>query len=156
MTAPRLGVLVVVVALAVVAAIDLGLPAGPLLEGVVLVAATTVGLTAAHRLQVAGREPARRRASRVEVDPPLHLAVSEGLASSGGLHHRLVPVLRPLAQHRCERHGTSLDDPVGARSLLGPELHDLVRPDRPRPRDRDAPGVDPALLARAVDRLAAL
>jgi hypothetical protein len=70
---------------------------------------------------------------------------------------RLRPVLVEVAEVRLARRGLRLDrDAAEARRLLGPTAWDLVRPDRPRPKDRDAPGIPPRDLEEILDRLEAL
>jgi hypothetical protein len=58
------------------------------------------------------------------------------------LHLRVRPLLREIAAHRLgKRYGISLDaEPGRARELVGASAWELVRPDRPPPRDRLAPG----------------
>jgi len=57
-------------------------------------------------------------------------------------YYRLRPTVRRVAASRLALRGIDLDAPTGsAEALLGPEAWDLVRPDRPRPRDHDAPGL---------------
>ena len=43
-----------------------------------------------------------------------------------------------------------------SRRLLGPAVWELVRPDRPTPRGRDAPGISPSRLEAMLDVLEAL
>jgi hypothetical protein len=74
------------------------------------------------------------------------------LASSNAydLHARLLPDLREIADARLERSGRS----------AGPETlgaaWELLRPDRPAPDDRFAPGIKEAELRSVVDTLARL
>ena len=80
-------------------------------------------------------------------------------SGSSGLdaHSRLRPVLVEIADARLARRGLRLERDVGeARRLLGPKAWDLVRPDRPPPEDRDAPGIAPGDLEEILDRLEAL
>jgi hypothetical protein len=74
------------------------------------------------------------------------------------LHARLRPVLREVAELRlAARRGISLDgDPAAAAAALGPDLWELVRPDRRPPADRTAPGLPVATLRAMVDRLEAI
>ncbi|HEX2302354.1 MAG TPA: hypothetical protein VHH57_01915 [Gaiella sp.] len=70
------------------------------------------------------------------------------------VHFRLRPVLREIATGLLLRRGLDLErSPDRARSVLGPELWELVRPDRPPPEDRTAPGLPIAAVERAVDDL---
>jgi hypothetical protein len=77
-----------------------------------------------------------------------------GTGNEFDLHYRLRPLLRQLASDRLyARHGIELDrDPERAGALLGDELAALLSPDRKLGR-RSASGIDPAELARDVDRL---
>ena len=55
------------------------------------------------------------------------------------------------------RRGIELErQPDAARTLLGEELWELVRPDREPPRDRAAPGLELSSLRTMVDSLEAL
>jgi hypothetical protein len=72
-------------------------------------------------------------------------------------HTRLRPVLVEIAEARLARHGVRLErDVAEARRLLGPIAWELVRPNRPPPRDRDAPGVARRELEEILDALEAL
>jgi hypothetical protein len=72
-------------------------------------------------------------------------------------HTRLRPVLVEIAEVRLTRRGLRLDrDVAEARRLLGPKAWELVRPDRPAPRDRDAPGLAAGDLEEILDALEAL
>lgn len=75
-------------------------------------------------------------------------------ANAGEVHARLLPQLRDVAEARlADRHDTAL---VDARELLGDEAWELLRPDRPIPTDRSAPGLPLrriAALLDAVERL---
>ncbi len=89
--------------------------------------------------------------------PPPTLAriedeVALGVAGAFDLHHRLVPRLRPIASGLLgSRRRVSLEhDPDEARTILGDETWELVRPDRRPPEDRLARGIPPAALARVV------
>jgi len=75
-------------------------------------------------------------------------------ANAGEVHARLLPQLRDVAAARlADRHDLALAD---ARDLLGDEAWELLRPDRPIPLDRSAPGLPLrriAILLDAVERL---
>ena len=74
-----------------------------------------------------------------------------GLSNAGDVHWRLRPVLREVAGAALHGRGVDLDgDPAAARALLGEEAWELVRADRPRPRDTFAPGLSPAALDRVL------
>jgi hypothetical protein len=67
-------------------------------------------------------------------------------------YYRLRPTVRQVAASRLRLRGIDLDAPSGsAEALVGPEAWDLVRPDRPRPRNHDAPGVPIDRIAAVVD-----
>jgi hypothetical protein len=71
------------------------------------------------------------------------------------LHHRLRPVLREIAANQLLlRHGLDFDKrPEEARVLLGETAWSWLRPDRPEPRDRWAPGPPITELTTVVDAL---
>ena len=70
------------------------------------------------------------------------------------LHYRLRPILREVAEQRlADRRGIRLDDDPEAEDALGPELWEIVRPDREPPGKRFAPGFEPDSLRAAVARL---
>ena len=70
-------------------------------------------------------------------------------------HSRLRPLLRDIAAHRLRsRYGVELDlEPVRARELVATAAWDVVRPDRPPPQDRMAPGPSLGELAVVVTEL---
>ena len=67
------------------------------------------------------------------------------------VHYRLRPVLRTIAAGLVARRGVELDRmPERAEALVGPATWELVRPDRPAPVDRTAPGLRVEDVERAV------
>jgi hypothetical protein len=99
-------------------------------------------------------ERALRRPPGEQVRPPELIRTERelqlGTASAWYMHSRLAPIMRDAATARgvdFERH------PEAARELLGDDVWELLRPDRPEPRDRSAPGVPFAQLRTAVDTL---
>jgi hypothetical protein len=68
------------------------------------------------------------------------------------LHHQLRRRLRRLAADRLAAgHGVDLDgDPDAARTILGDETWDLLRPDRVAPEDRFGPGMPVEGVSRIV------
>jgi hypothetical protein len=83
--------------------------------------------------------------------------VAGGRATAGDLHRRVRPLFREIAAAQLARRGVGLDrDPQSARELLGDDLWELVRADRPTPADRDAPGLSLAELVSLTDRLETL
>jgi hypothetical protein len=85
------------------------------------------------------------------VDRLLNLSVS----SAEDEHVRLRPLVAGLARQRLADHtGVRLDgDPDVAAAAVGPDVWELVRPDRPRPPDRRGRGIEPARLRRMVESL---
>jgi hypothetical protein len=71
-------------------------------------------------------------------------------ASAFDTHVRLRPVVREIVGVRLAARGLRLD---ASQEVLGPELWDLAREDRPAPADRHAPGTPTATLRRLVERL---
>jgi len=124
--------------------------------------ATVIGVAAfAAQLPVVKRSPAPRRLPP-SASVPSQLRrierIVERSAESGLAAHTLLrPVLSEIAEARLARRSVRLTrDPDEARRLLGPEAWELVRPDRPQPPDRRAPGVTPRELEAVLDRLEAL
>jgi hypothetical protein len=68
-----------------------------------------------------------------------------GTSNAGHLHTRLVPMLRDVA---LARTGGTL-----TRERLGDATWELLRPDRPAPVDRHAPGASLREIRRVVTRL---
>ena len=101
-------------------------------------------------------------ASRDDVGLPelarLEREVTLSTTTAFDLHFRLRPVLRRIsARMLLSRRGIELErQPDAARTLLGEELWELVRPDREPPRDRAAPGLELSSLRTMVDALEAL
>jgi hypothetical protein len=84
--------------------------------------------------------------------------VVEWSAESGlSAHTRLRPVLVEIAEARLGRRGLRLErDVEESQRLLGPAVWELVRPGRPTPPARDAPGIPPRRLEEMLDVLEAL
>jgi hypothetical protein len=77
--------------------------------------------------------------------------ITLGTSSAGHLEHRLLPMLREVAEARL---GLELErQPAAARERLGEEAWELLRPDRPEPVDRNAPGLPLRQLHSVVDTL---
>ena len=81
--------------------------------------------------------------------------VKQSTRSAFHLHVRLRPLLREIAAHRLwMRFGVDLDREQGrARELIGANAWELVRPERPPPTDRLAPGPPLADIRVVVDEL---
>jgi hypothetical protein len=115
---------------------------------------------------LAGVPSARRSRERPPAKPRRTLpgdlgAVTElvagGRSTASDVHRRLRPLLREIAAAQLARRGVGLDrDPQPARALLGEELWEIVRADRPPPVTRDAPGLTLAQLSELTDRLEAM
>lgn len=126
-----------------------------------------VGLGAWWLLQVvpsdSGDHPPlfrRRRSGPPPRDVSAHLGsdwaglLAAGARSGRAATMRLVPRLQALTRARLLRRGVDPEtDPGAAAALLGPEAWATVDPGRPRPTDRGAPGLDPAVVEHLVDRL---
>jgi hypothetical protein len=77
--------------------------------------------------------------------------ITLGTSSAGHLHTRLLPLLRDAASARL---GIDFDlHPERARAALGDESWELLRPDRPEPLDRSAPGLPMRRVRTVVDVL---
>jgi hypothetical protein len=74
-------------------------------------------------------------------------------ASAFDLHVRLRPLVREIVGVRLGARGQRLED---SEAVLGPELWELARDDRPVPTDRHAAGIPTAALRRVVERLESL
>jgi len=107
----------------------------------------------------APRRPLWRRRERVSRSAPDLAAVDRllnlSVSSAEDAHVRLRPLVAGLARQRLADHtGVRLDgDPDVAATAVGPDVWELVRPDRPRPSDRRGRGIAPAQLRRVVESL---
>jgi hypothetical protein len=135
---------------------------GRIAAGYVLVLAA-IGLGAVTR--ILGAESWHERGSQFEhvlsrkqPEPtrPVELVrvereITFGTTSAGHLHTRLLPLLREAAAARL---GIDFDlHPERARAALGDETWELLRPDRPEPTDRNAPGLPLRGIRAVVDSL---
>jgi hypothetical protein len=104
-----------------------------------------------RRRRLRRRHPPRTASDLAAVERLLSLSVS----SADDEHARLRPLVTDLARQRLADHaGVRLDgDPEAAAAAVGPEVWELVRPDRPRPPDRRARGIPAARLRRVVESL---
>jgi hypothetical protein len=129
-------------------------PRGRLVDGYVLFLGGLLlfGLVQATRTAAPSDEPSAfdeaRRPRRRLPQRPRELAKLErevvlAATSAFDVHFRLRPILRDVAAHRlATRRGLALDSgSTPVREALGSELWEIVRPDRPPPRDRLAPGL---------------
>jgi hypothetical protein len=105
------------------------------------------------------RRPLWRRGERVSSSAPDLAAVDRllnlSVSSAEDAHVRLRPLVAGLAGQRLADHtGVRLDgDPQIVAAAVGPDVWELVRPDRPRPADRRSRGIEPAQLRRVVESL---
>jgi len=103
------------------------------------------------------------RCPRASTPQPVELLRVErelelGIAGAAHAHRRLLPMLREAAAARlASRHGVELERrPDAAQKLLGDDVWELLRPDRPEPADRFDPGVPRERVAAAIERLESL
>ena len=90
-----------------------------------------------------------RPASLAQLERIVYLAAMNAF----DLHMRLRPRLRMIAEHRlASRRGLRIDS-AGARELIGEDLAELLRLDRPRPDDPFAPGMPLDRQRAALARL---
>lgn len=129
---------------------------------VLLGLACVVLVRAVHRAYPTGNSPflASLRTTVLQAERPSSLARTERELSMVGaaafdVHYRLRPVLTELAADLLStRRGIDLDrSPERAHAALGNEVWEIVRPDRPEPVERNAPGLDEAQLGRIVTAL---
>jgi hypothetical protein len=122
-------------------------------------AAIVVGaLVLAALVPRVSRRPRARRSRRAVPRPAalerIERVVEAGRQTAGDVQVRVRPLLREIAAPLLRREGVRLDsEPQQARAVLGEELWDVVRPDRPRPQDWRAPGITLPELERLVQRL---
>ena len=117
-----------------------------------------VGLTR-RRLQP-GERSAFDDALHHRVERPVRIAerdklareVQLGMQTAFDLHYRLRPTLVEVAENRLAGRGVRLES-ERARGLLGEEAWEVLRPDRPPPHDRNAPGISTDELGRLVGAL---
>ena len=122
-------------------------------------AAACVGALAA-RLPAGGPlfEAGLRPPVTTELWPSQLVRLERILAWSGSseldAYNRLRPVLIEIAEVRLARRGLRWErDIAEVRELLGPKAWELLRPDRPQPEDRDAPGLAQGDVEEILDRL---
>jgi hypothetical protein len=134
-------------------------------QGVLLgVGAIVLVLLLPHPVRRDGpRAPTRRlaglRRRRSKGAPPdlaaLDRMVSMAVSSAEDEFVRLRPLVRDIASQRLADHtGVRLETaPDAAAALVGPEVWELLRPDRQRPTDQHARGIQPARLRAVVEAL---
>lgn len=89
---------------------------------------------------------------------PLTGIVRDSGRRIGAYHALLLPRLQAVADERLRASGgfTLADDPVRARAALGDHAFELLRADRPPPRDKRADGPGLEAIATTLDALEAL
>ena len=92
-------------------------------------------------------------ATRIAERDKLAREVGLGTQTAFDFHFRLRPVLVEIARGRLAARGIKLEDAARARSVLGEEAWELLRPEREPPRDRNAPGLATDELGRLVAAL---
>ena len=101
------------------------------------------------------RRPSLRQ--RIRDLEELEHAVEFSVTTAFDFHFRLRPHLVQIAAHRLALRGIDPErQSEPARALLGDEVWQLLRPDRPAPETRNSPGVPLRTLQRVVERLDAV
>jgi hypothetical protein len=121
-----------------------------------LVRATSVAQPGSNRSPYdAALRPPRRGSERPRELLRLEQRVALAETTAFDSHYRLRPVVRSVcAQRLWARHGVDLDDdPERAERLLGPDVWELARPDRPPPREPFAAGPGVAGIERVIGQL---
>ena len=91
-----------------------------------------------------------RPAELVRIERELTL----GAATAEHFQTRLAPLLREAAAARLAAHEIDLElRPDRARALLGDDVWDLIRPDRPAPAERNAAGPPLRTVAAVIDTI---
>ena len=116
---------------------------GLVMLGIVAAADDAVARKHRSRFDAALAEP-REPPTRLPGLERMEREVTLARASSFDLHFRLLPHLREIAQARLERDGKT-----ASPETLG-RWWELLRPDRPPPDDRFAPGISEADLRALV------
>ena len=126
--------------------------------GLLLAIARTLGSLPRERpTRLDAAPPGLSRATRPRELAKLEREVGLSTETAFDAYYRLRPNVRRVAAARLRLRGVELDAPTGAAAaLLGPEAWDLVRADRARPRDHDAPGLGLDRIAAIVDAVEAL
>ena len=119
---------------------------GLLMLGLVAAAGDSVPRRARSQLDRALSESMHRERRLPEIERT-EREVTLATASAYDLHFRLLPHLREIAQCRLERSGKS-----PTPETLG-RWWELLRPDRPEPDDRFAPGIKQSELRALVNDL---
>ena len=130
-----------------------------LLAAIALASLTRIAQPFVERRHPSAFEHALRARDERPTRPPelirTEREITLAASAAGHAHRRLLPLLREAAAARLQsRHGVELARrPQRARELLGEETWELLRPDRPEPADRNAPGLPLARIEALVERL---
>jgi hypothetical protein len=131
-----------------------------LLAEIGLVALAGIAVTVCVSLLPDARPTGRHRARAPGPARPGQLVELERLVVSAGTstvqaHAYLRPLLVEITARRLAARGQSLErmSDAAGRELLGDRLWDIVRPGRPFPEDRHAPGVAPQDLRAMLELL---
>jgi hypothetical protein len=150
--------LTALVAIAVAGGFLIGSPS-EVAAGTTIASAAFLSLITIRDLAARARLGARP-ARRVADSPPLEQlrqvdeALTAAQASAFGVDRELRPLFRSIAAMRLARRGVDLDrHREEARAILGEELWELVRAERPRGSDRFAGGVSNAEQRSLIERL---
>jgi hypothetical protein len=153
--------IVVVAALAAVAVGSgflIGYPA-QVAAATAIAAAAVVSLVTTRELAARARSregPVRWPADAAPLEQVRRVgeALAAAQASEFGVDRSLRPLVRPIAAMRLARRGVDLDrHPTEARAVLGEQLWELVRADRPRGSNLVAGGISAAELQSLLERL---
>jgi len=135
---------------------------------IVVVAALVLLSLVRHSREDGDPEPASRfeqalRGRKPTAAPPEELLRMDrelvlGSADADHAQRRLLPLLRSVAAARISaRYGFELERrPEAARELLGEDVWELLRPDRPDPEDRRGPGVPSKRIVAVIERVESL
>ncbi|MHB8469729.1 MAG: hypothetical protein ACYDCH_08245 [Gaiellaceae bacterium] len=129
------------------------------LAAIALASLTRIAAEPALRLQPSPFADALRPRRHDRMRPPelvrVEREIALGTSTAAHLHLRLLPLLREAAAARlAAHHNVDLERrPEAARRLLGDEVWEQLRPDRPVPVDRNAPGMPLRTLRTLVDTL---
>ncbi|HEY7693395.1 MAG TPA: hypothetical protein VH816_13745 [Gaiellaceae bacterium] len=138
-------------------AVDVWLLAVGTLALLLAIARTVGALPRERPTRLDAAPPGRVRETRPRELVKLEREVGLSTETAFDAYYRLRPTVRHVASARLRLRGIDLDAPSGpAESLLGPEAWELVRPERVRPRDHDAPGLTLDQIAAVVDAVEAL
>ena len=109
------------------------------------------------RFEQALRKPKSRIAQPEEL-LRMEREILLGIANADHAHRQLLPLLRTAAGARlAARHGLESERrPELERELLGPEVWEALRPDRPEPADRHAPGLPEKQVVAVIEKVESL